>query len=203
MIDKQLYSKIAKENGEVASWAVWAKASTGGTVRENISNMEIFDITKNPSTLNTLKNNVVMVALNFARKLKTPEPFLNFHDPNLYGQDYKIRYAFEGTEYYGAYMTDIIKNYPQLLANDVLIHLRNNPDEVRKHIEVFRKEMKFIGANKPVILAFGHAAYDILKNHLLDGSDYSKLIRLTHYSHHISKENYRIDTLEKIRIAYL
>jgi hypothetical protein len=66
-----------------------------------------------------------MVALNFAREVKMSEPFFNFHDSNLHGQNYKISFAFEGTEYYSDYMIDIIKNFPMLSLKDVLRYLKN------------------------------------------------------------------------------
>ncbi|MFT4603010.1 MAG: hypothetical protein ACI857_003197 [Arenicella sp.] len=197
MITEKLYTDIAKEYGRVASWAVWEKA--GDKPKSNISNMDIFNIEKNNSLLNILRTDVVMVALNFARDVEISEPFLNFHDANPHGQDFKIRYAFEGTEFYGAYMTDIIKDFPMLSSKDVLIHLSKHPDMISSQVEVFKKELNFIDANKPTVLAFGKDTYNILKKYL-DGSDYSKLIGLTYYSHQISKENYQIDTHQKLGI---
>lgn len=197
MIEEQLFNDIEKKYGKVASWAVWDKA--GDKPKSNISNMGILDISINPSTLKLLKTNIVMVALNFAREVEMKEPFLNFHGKNPHGQDYKIRYAFEGTEYYGAYMTDIIKDFPMLSSKDVLKHLKENPDEIENQINEFKCELEFIGANKPKILAFGKDTFNILNKHL--GSEYySELIALTHYSHQISQENYRIDTHEKLDI---
>jgi len=140
-----------------------------------------------------------MVALNFAREVEMHEPFLNFHDPNPHGQDYKIRFAFEGTECYGAYMTDIIKDFPMLSSKDVLKHLKENPKEITKQVNAFEDELGFIGSNKPKILAFGKDAYNILNKHM-NRDAYSELIALTHYSHQISKENYRIDTHKKLGI---
>ena len=55
-----------------------------------------------------------MVGLNFSRAIESV-PFINFHDKRPQGQDYKIRYAFKNTQFQGAYMTDIIKNYEELL----------------------------------------------------------------------------------------
>lgn len=197
MIEEKLYFEIAKKYGKVASWAIWDKA--GDKPKSNISNMGIFDITKNPSTLKAIHTNVVMVALNFAREVEMNEPFLNFHDSNPHGQDYKIRFAFEGTRFYGAYMTDIIKDFPMLSSKDVLKNLKDNPHEITKQVNEFREELKFIGSRNPIILAFGRDAFNIL-NRNLDKSEYSELIALTHYSHQISKENYRIDTLKRIGI---
>lgn len=197
MIEEQLFYDIEKKMGKVASWAVWDKA--GDKPKSNISNMELLDISSTPSTLKVLQTNVVMVALNFAREVEMNEPFLNFHDLNPHGQDYKIRFAFEGTEYYGAYMTDIIKDFPMLSSKDVLEYLKENPDKLQNQINEFKRELEYIGAQKPKILAFGKDAFNILNKHL-NNEYYSELIALTHYSHQISKENYRIDTHEKLGI---
>ena len=197
MITEQLYYDISIKYGKVASWAVWAKA--GSKPKSHISDMEMFDIRKNPSTLEILRTDVVMVALNFAREVEMNDPFLNFHDSNPHGQDYKIRFAFEGTDFYGAYMTDIIKDYPMLSSKKVLNSLKKEPHEISKQIDGFRKELTFIGSCKPTILAFGRDAYNILNNNM-NKSEYTDLISLTHYSHQISKENYRIDTHTKLGI---
>lgn len=188
MITKQEYQSISKEYGYVCSWAVWEKA--GEKPKSNIANMHVFDLDKNLNLLETLRTDVIMVALNFARHVAFEKPFMNFHDANPHAQDFKIRYAFEETAFYGAYMTDIIKDFPMLSSKDVLSHLKTNPNVVTTQLERFRKEMKFIGAEAPVVLAFGKDTFGILKNGL-DAKEYSSLIQLTHYSHHISKENYR------------
>ena len=190
------FENIKKEYGSVCSWAIWTKA--GIKPKSNISDMEIFDLEKNDKLLEILNTNVVMVALNFARACEFEKPFMNFHDSNPHGQDFKIRYAFENTPYYGAYMTDIIKNFPMLNSNDVGKHLKKNPDIVKKEIEYFENELSFINSNKPIILAFGEQAYTILKKGL-DKSKYSYLIKLTHYSHQIGKEKYRENVLSQIK----
>ena len=195
MISKKLYFDIAKKYGKVASWAVWSKAEN--SPKSNISNMEIFDISKNPSILNFLRNDIIMVGLNFSRPVEINQPFSNFHDPNPNGQDYKIRYAFEHTDFYGSYMTDVIKNNPTSSSKDIIKHLKNKPHEIKYNINIFREELIFIGAIKPIIIAFGQDAHEIL-NKNLNNTEYSKLIKITHYSHRISKENYRIDTHKKL-----
>ncbi|MBT3478046.1 MAG: hypothetical protein HN687_05630 [Candidatus Marinimicrobia bacterium] len=198
MVTEQLYYDIAKKYGKVASWAVWAKV--GNKPKSNISDMDIFDVKKTPSTLEILRTDIVMVALNFAREVEIHEPFSNFHDSNPHGQDYKIRFAFECTNFYGAYMTDIIKDFPMLSSKDVLKHIKDKPHEVAKQVEGFREELRFIGSYKPTILAFGKDTFNIL-NKNMDESEYSNLISITHYSHQISKENYRIDSLKKLGIC--
>jgi len=200
MLKSDKYKEIEKEYGYVCSWAVWEKA--GKTPKSNIADMSIFDINKNPQLLKILEPNIVMVALNFARETTNfKQPFMNFHDSNPYGQDYKIRYAFEDTPYYGAYMTDIIKNYPEVDSNKVFQNLKKNPNKVKENIDFFEKELNFICSEKPLILAFGTQAFEILEKNL-DKSKYTKLVKITHYSHQIGKEKYRKDVLAQIQASF-
>jgi hypothetical protein len=198
MVSKELYEAIANRYGHVASWAVWAKA--GEKPKSNISDITVFDANSNPTVLETIHTDVVMVALNFSREVAFEQPFMNFHDPNPHGQDYKIRFAFEGTKYYGSYMTDIIKDFPMLSSVDVLKYLRENPFEIQVQLNRFREEMSFIKSVRPTILAFGKDAYNILCRGL-ERNEYASLIQLTHYSHQISKENYREDTFKRLGVC--
>lgn len=195
MITLKQYKRISDKYGDIASWAVWKKA--GQTPKSNISNMDVFDLRKNRDLLSTLKTNVVMVGLNRSRTVGIDKPFKNFHSEKPYANDFKIRYAFEDTPYYGAYMTDIIKNVSMKSSKNLFAHLNRHPDRLKEHINAFREEMLFIGANRPIILAFGKDAYNILYISL-KSDEYSDLVRLTHYSHRISKENYKKDTHEKL-----
>ena len=143
-----------------------------------------------------LKPGVVMVGLNLSRF--TPlEPFRNFHDPNPRANDFKIRHAFEGTDYYGAYMTDIIKGVVDVDSKNIPNHLKKNPEVLHKSMETFREELRDLGGGKPLLLAFGALAHSVLVENLRE-DEYWKLIRITHYSHQIGKEQFREKVLEKI-----
>ena len=74
--------------------------------------MEVLDVDANPSLLRRLKNDIVMVGLNVARPFS--EPFRNFHDDDGKANDFRLRHAFTETPYYGAYMTDVIKNHAEV-----------------------------------------------------------------------------------------
>ena len=194
MITREQFELIRQKHGEYASWAVWAPAS--GTPTSNIGDLTIFDVATNPTLLDTLKNDVVMVGLNISRPLS--EPFRNFHDPRPVAKDFKIRHAFASTVYYGAYMTDIIKNVEMVYSTALIKHLRETPSLIHTNVDAFRIELQDLGANKPTILAFGAVAHALLaKNLNLD--EYSNLIRLTHYSHYITKEDYREEVLTQTR----
>ena len=191
MISQNQYELIRKKHGKYASWAIWAKGSD--KPKSNMGDMAIFD---EKLVLPLLRPNVLMVGLNLSR-FTISEPFRNFHDPSPSGQDYKIRFAFKDTEYYGAYMTDIIKGVVEVDSKNIPKHLKENQGALANSLEIFRQELRDLGAVSPLILAFGRIAYDIIKENL-SSAEYGKLIRLTHYSHQIGKEKYRETVLSEI-----
>ena len=119
---------------------------------------------------------------------------------NPRANDFKIRYAFRDTEFYGAYMTDVIKNLEMKDSHDVKAHLKWNTHIVHENISMLREELSDLNTNKPILLAFGVDTYNLLNNNLRK-NEYSKLIKLTHYSHQISKENYMKEVLGQIHDA--
>jgi hypothetical protein len=68
MISKEHLSEIASKYGEFASWAVWAEQ--GEKPKSNIGDMSVFNLEQNPNLLNELNPDVVMVGLNFSRKIE-------------------------------------------------------------------------------------------------------------------------------------
>lgn len=187
-MDRDLFETIAENYGNVASWAVWADA--GIKPKSNMGNVDIFDLDINPSLLGMLKTNVVMVGLNISRSITYLENFKNFHDSSPFANDFKIRYAFKDTQFYGAYMTDVIKNLEMTDSRNIVELLKKRPDIVEANIRIFRQELADIRANEPIILAFGSDTFELLKKSL-KSNEYTKLVKLTHYSHQISKEEYK------------
>jgi len=193
LIDRERFDVIKQKYGSCASWAVWAPATRGP--KSNIGDLSIFDLAANPTTLDTLNGSVVMVGLNISRSFV--EPFRNFHDPNPNANDFKIRYTFASTPYYGAYMTDIIKNVEMVKSADLISHLRAHPTLIHSNVTTFRQELRDLPCRRPTILAFGLAAYNLLAENLLP-EEYLSLTRLTHYSHQIGKEKYRETVLAQV-----
>ena len=190
MIDIQQFENIKQRRGSYASWAVWADASE--KPKSNMGDVSHFT---NESVLSLLKNNVVMVGLNISRPVS--EPFINFHDPNPRANDFKIRYAFKDSAYYGAYMTDIIKFLEEVDSKNVMKYLRERPEIIEDNLKTFREEMQDLRATAPVILAFGKDTHKILSENL-NKNEYCKLIKLTHYSHQIGKEAYKEAVFKEI-----
>ena len=198
MINKELYLKIQEKYGDVGSWAVWDEE--GEMPKSNMGNMDIFDLDKNPNLLNELRNDVVMIGLNFSRPVNFTKPYQNFHDRSPYANDFKIRYAFNNTRYYGAYMTDVIKNTVIKSSQNMRSYINKNPKITKENIAYLREELEDLEAHQPLILAFGVDAYELLNDNL-NKNHFSKLIKITHYSHFISKENYKKEVLNQIQSA--
>lgn len=158
MIDMQQFERIKQNHGGYASWAVWADVS--GSSKSNMGDVGHF---KNESVLSLLKNDVVMVGLNISSSSSepSPEPFRNFHSRNPRANDFKIRYAFRDTLYYGAYMTDIIKLHEAKEAKEVMKYLKEHPEIIEKNLIMFRQEMQDLKAAAPLILAFGRDSYKL------------------------------------------
>jgi hypothetical protein len=193
MIDIQQFENIKRKHGSYASWAVWADAS--GKPKSNMGDVSHF---AGDRVLSLLTNDVVMVGLNISRPVS--RPFINFHDSNPSANDFKIRYAFQGSAYYGAYMTDAIKFLEDVDSKRVVKHLKAHPETIEANLKLFREEMQDLKTAAPVILAFGKDTYKLLSENL-NASEYRRLIRLTHYSHQIGKEAYRDAVLREIEAA--
>lgn len=195
MLDRDTFERIKEKHGGYASWAVWAHA--GSTPKSNIGDLRVLDPDLNPTLLEILRNDVIMLGLNISRAGIVVEPFRNFHDASPKGQDFKIRYAFEGTPCYGAYMTDFIKDVVMLDRASLLRHVRGNPQVKRQSVERLLGEFNDLQCDKPTILTFGDDTYAFVADSVPDNK-YSRLIPIMHYAHYISKEEYRRVVLQKI-----
>ena len=133
-----------------------------------------------------------MVGLNISRPIEFK--FGNFHDKRPQSQDYKIRHAFKETIFYGAYMTDIIKDFENVASGDVMKYLKNNKEYEKRNIETFLQEINDIGANQPTLIAFGNDTYSILTKYFKE--TYS-ILKFPHYSTRMSKKDYK-STVDRI-----
>jgi len=184
MLDRGLYLDIAKKYGHYASWAVWADADL--KPKSNVGDLRIFDLKLNTSILGQLNPNFIMVGLNISREIEFT--YGNFHDRRSQSQDYKIRFAFKDTKFYGAYMTDIIKDFEHVISGTVISYLKSNKDFEEKNIALFKQELIDIKAFNPILIAFGNHTFNILDRYF---KQQYKIIKVPHYSMHISKEDFK------------
>jgi hypothetical protein len=184
LISPSTFESIRAKHGHCASWAVWANEKT--RPKENVGDLSVLDPKSNPALLTTLNPNVVFVGLNISRPIE--KPFGNFHDPRPQAMDFKIRYALRESPYWGAYMTDIIKDFEQKASKDLMAFLRAHPAFEADNVQNFRRELALLGEHRPRLIAFGGSVHLILNRHLR--GEY-EIVRIPHYSKRISKESYR------------
>lgn len=186
MITRATFDRIKQRRGAYASWAVWAEAS--GKPKSNVSDMRVLDPDANSDLLEILKNDVLMIGLNISRSFS--EPFRNFHDTSPKSNDFKIRHAFANTIYYGAYMTDIVKNVEMIESARHVCYLKENPSVIDANVRTLLDEIEDLRCDRPTILAFGSVVHQLIARNL-SPTAYSRLVRLTHYSCRMEKEKYR------------
>jgi hypothetical protein len=186
MLDRKAYELIRQKHGLHGSWAVWAKP--GDSAKSNIGILTVLDPDRNPNLLSMLRNDVVMLGLNLSRD--HPPPLGNFHDANPISQDYKIRYAFVGTPYYGAYMTDLIKDVVMPKSGSLTRFLGSNTLLINESVRRLLEEFDDLGCQSPMIIAFGGDVHRVAKKYV-PAHRYSRLVRVMHYSQYISREHYR------------
>jgi hypothetical protein len=192
MISRENYEKLEKLYGDVASWAIWKEPNV--TPKSNTSDLSVFD---DLNLLQVLNPQYVFVGLNASsthgeRRDGANRSWMNFHSDYARQNDYKLRYALMYTPYWGGYITDVIKKYPEVDSGKVREYLSTHPSVIRQNISEFEQELALLGKD-PLLIAMGGATYEILKNNL--GSKY-RITQIKHYSFTIGKEDYRDDVLD-------
>ena len=188
MITREKFEEIKEKYGYWSSWAIWAEA--GDAPKSNVGELSIFE---GEEFLNHLNTNYVLVGLNIARA-DIEKPLANFHSPLSRAQDYKIRYAVKDTPLWGAYMTDVIKDFNEVNSGKLITYLKKHKQFELDNIRVFVKEIEDLGSTKPILVALGDATYEILVRNLKD----YRILKIKHYSHYISKEKYREEVAQVI-----
>lgn len=187
MISQNAYKTLKRKYGIVSSWAVWS--SPQQTAKSNTSDMSWLE---EGGLLDVLDTGFVFIGLNVSSAYgdilsASGQFWTNFHSGYRYQNDYKLRYALMNTRYWGSYMTDVIKYFPEVDSGKVKQHIKSHPDVVGHNIETLKEELGYLQPNS-VLVAMGHVVYRILLKNF--GDEY-RIVKIPHYSMHISKEKYR------------
>lgn len=195
MISQENYDILKEKYGDASSWAVWNTDYADSKPSHNINDLSVFD-SPNLSELNT---GFVFVGLNRSGKPKDgnaekkpdkpKDPWFNFHAGR---NDFKLRYALQGTRYWGSYITDAIKDYQETDSGEVEKTLKSNPERVDENLKGLREELELLGG-KPVLVALGYAAEKKLKCMKSEGYE---VVRILHPAAFIGKKKYRDKVLK-------
>ena len=192
MLDRKIYNLMKENYGKDASWAVWDEQLD--KPKSNMGNMEWVE--DEGKLCRILNPKVVFVGLNKSKRQNKDSkdensiakiPWKNFHSGNSCGHSYKLRYALKDTPFWGAYMTDLIKEIEETDSKKIVSMLKKDKALLKRNLKNFEREISHLGGN-PVVVALGSAAYDILQR--FNGK--YKIMHLPHYSYtRINKEQYR------------
>ena len=182
MIDVDRYKKLKRKCGKYSSWAIWQEA--GEKPKSNTGDISIFDDKKICDKLN---DKYVFVGLNVSRS-PGDKSWKNFHSDSPHQNDYKLRFVLKNTKFWGSYITDIIKNHEEVKSSEVRKALKKNPTLIDKNIIRFKKELNCLSDEKPILIAMGKDAYNILKKNM--GENYT-IHGIRHYSANGSQEFYK------------
>lgn len=193
MVSLETFNSVKEKYGRQASWAIWG--SFGKKPKDNMDDLSIFDEPRLHSTLPQLTTDYVLVGLNISTR-DIVIPLSNFHGKN--GEVYKVRYALHETDLWGAYMTDILKDFRDSKADSVLRFLKTSegPPFEKENVESFRAELATVGAENAVLVAFGSVVYDILIRHF---GGRQRILKIDHYGYRITKEIYKHRVLNSLR----
>ena len=120
---------------------------------------------------------------------KPKEPWFNFHAGR---NDFKLRYALQGTRHWGSYITDSIKDYQETDSGEVEKTLGKEPERVDENLKGLREELELLGG-RPVLVALGYAAEKKLRSMRSEGYE---VVRILHPAAFIGKKKYRDKVLK-------
>jgi hypothetical protein len=195
-ISREQFEQMRSEFGHYGSWAVWAPGRPGAGVRDGIDDLSIFDT---DAVLQQLHNEFVIVALNVSEPIQ--KVLGNFHSDSPYNNDYKMRHAFADTPLWGSWITDILKDVPEVDSRKIAKNLKQHRDEISKHVEVFLRELEILGAQDARIVALGNLAESLTRYALHLAGRPNDVRRIYHYAHYIGQENYRAHVHERLFAA--
>ena len=70
----------------------------------------------------------------------------------------------------------------------MMVALKSDQSLLEKNLATFEDELKFLGVENKLIVAFGNDVFEILQNEYRNKYNIKKV---PHYSHFMSKEDYR------------
>ena len=117
------------------------------------------------NNLNKIEGNTILFGLNISSSIGTP--WENFHSTS--DEDERLKYACNGV-FDRAYITDLIKNYPNGKSSEAMNAFKNNENLRHASVEMFLREIAclihcgLIEKNKPLhIVLLGSAVQECMK----------------------------------------
>lgn len=117
----------------------------------------------------------------------------NFHSCDIRrSQDYKLRYALRGTQYWGAFITDVYTGIADTDSGSAM--KRVNAAATNESVSNLLRIRDMLGGSAAIV-AMGKRTFAVLKKHLPPDME---LKMITHYSAYMNPETYRETVLRQL-----
>lgn len=196
MITKEQFLELKEKYGFYSSFTIWKSP-------KDVSDISMFE---SDEVLAVLNDNYVFVALNPASNQQNEDKeiiaFRNFHSKDSRQKDFKLCYALQNTKFWGSYITDLFKSFPETNSQLLKKQLKDNPIKAKNDIDRLKQEIEIINMNKKdvVLIALSRDTEGYLKKYF--GNEYA-IAYATHYSHRYDgcskPEIYRNKVLEQLK----
>jgi hypothetical protein len=163
--------------GKFSSWAIWEKKNINEFIEKNVDK---------------LKGNIVFVGLNFGKEVEPWEDWQNF-----YGVERLID-LLSGTDFEGAYMTDIIKNYHEPDSGKALKYLKKHKKIIEENIIFFFEEIALLKAPNIEMYLFGGGVEYIFKKYVMKHKNFDSFQKKVIKCQRISHYSWRVPNFEEI-----
>ena len=197
-ISRDRFDELQQLWGDHASWAVWQLNSPEERPKAHVGDRTVLDPAANPDLLDVLTSEVIMIGLNASSRSGGGQAWANFHDASPDANDFKLRFAAQGTSFWGAYMTDALVDFPETDSALVASYIKSNPVKVTSQLDRLDEEILSVGATDPVLVALGGLAFDLVR-HRFEAK--YRVVKVTHYAHFVSKEALREEMVTVIEGA--
>ena len=196
MITKEQFLQLKEKFGFYSSFAIWKSP-------KDVSDVSMFE---SDNVLMTINNDYIFVALNPASNQQNEDKeitaFRNFHSKDSRQKDFKLCFALQNTKFWGSYITDLFKSFPETNSQLLKKQLKENPDKVESDINKLKQEIEILTNNKKdaTLIALSRDTENYLKKYL--GNKY-RIAYVTHYAHRYdgcsNVEIYRDKVLEQLQ----
>jgi len=210
--------------GQVSSWLTWNRDEKDKILEvkppEKIRKGDYYDGPidnwDQDKISSKITTDIVFIGLNMSGDGK-PKPTDKLRFQNARGHK-RIVNTFFGTTAEGAYFTDIIKPDRRIdpkkgvkpsNSKQVINFVKANRDMLKDHIRLFEEELKFIGADKPLLIVFGNAE-EILRQGIYNKfftREFHAIVVINHYAYRFKKGKndieYKKDTKEKLKPFFI
>jgi len=152
---------------KIASWAIWDQS--------DLNNTAIIDT---DASIEKLNPNIVFMGLNFsgdALIVDDPKwtPWQNFHSTSR--MDKRLAKVLRGSQYEGAYMSDIVKYVPTRNGKELVRKVKNGVVDMEEQVKMFIDEINILNSNSIKLILMGRDAEWLFNEYVKKSDQYGKI----------------------------